>query len=218
MMSKTPGRKPNKDRAGRVVPVEPADDIPIRRFRENVDIEALETFLSHDDKYVGFLGALHDQAYAGCSFANIMRRFHITLHEVQVLYTEGKRQTALMAMSTALPQIAEDVSEDAKTRMVACPRCDGIGSIADGKNPDTGLQEARECPECKGKGEVRQIGDKHARDLVFESMKLTNQKGPLIAFQSNVFGGNGMESKMESMLKLTQGIVNERVIDAEVVK
>src|SRR5262249_54480225 len=71
----------------------------------------------------------------------------------------------------------------------------------------------KKCPECKGSGEVRMSGDKHARDLVFESMKLTGQKSPLVAMQQNfVSGGSDMmlDNNMEKLLSLTAALTMGR--------
>jgi hypothetical protein len=69
--------------------------------------------------------------------------------------------------------------------------------------------EDKTCPECRGVKTQRKIGDKHARDLIYESMGLTAQKGPLVAIQNNQFAGvgsGGLNSSMEDMLRTTQTI------------
>ena len=187
----------NKDRHGRLMAIAPAQDIPMKRFRENIDPEKLELFLSENEKYAGFVEALSSPEYSHLSFASICRRFHVTLHELQVIYTDGQRHLGLLSMANALPQVMVDVSEDAQNKMVLCNRCDGLKMVDDGE---------RVCPECEGEGKISATGDKHARDLMFESMKLTNQKGPLVAIQNNTYSGNGLDSRMEEILKATQTI------------
>ena len=57
------------------------------------------------------------------------------------------------------------------------------------------------------------IGDKHARDLVFESMKLTGQKSPLLAMQQNFVttGGDMMlDNNMEKLLSLSAALTMGR--------
>src|SRR5438093_9815122 len=107
-------------------------------------------------------------------------------------YTDHQRHLGLLAMSSQLPAIMADVAEDAKDTMETCPRCDGLKSI-----PYREAETLRECPACKGTGEIRRIGDPHARDLVFESMKLIRQRGPLVAVAQNI-GADGLDSRMES--------------------
>src|SRR5262245_10145355 len=102
---------------------------------------------------------------------------------------------ALLQMCSQLPQVVADVTEDAKSHMHACPRCDGEKVVVSMRgNKST----RKNCPECKGTGEVRIIGDKHARDLVFESMKLTGQKSPLVAMQQNFVSGGGADMMLDN--------------------
>ena len=191
------------DADGRKMSKKPNNDKPVKNFVESIDREALDMYLGEHDKYQTFLAALHDPVNARTSFAHTMRTHGITLHELNVLYQDGQRNKGLFAMSSKLPQIMEDVSVDALSKEVACQRCDGKGDLEDPSFED-GL---RPCPDCDATGKTRQIGDKHSRDLVFESMKLTNQKGPLVAFQNNTYmNNNGMDAKMEDMLRLTQSI------------
>src|SRR5262249_45121519 len=155
---------------------------------------------------------LSDPTYARCSFPTLLRKFNISLHEAQSLYTDHMRHTALLQMSSRLPQVVADVTEDAKSHMRACPRCDGERVIEFTRG---NKRIRKNCPDCKVTGEVRVIGDKHARDLVFESMKLIKKHdGPLFAMQQNfVTRGDDMgtlDMKMEDLLKLTSDIVMGR--------
>lgn len=196
--------KTMKDRVGRQMPVDPILDLPMKRFYEGVDMDKLKFFLSENgDKFETLLAALQDPAFVTLSFAAIARKCRVTLHDLQLLYSDGMRQLGLLQMSTVLPQVMMDVASDALSRQVVCPRCDGL-KISVIRNKDGQITDERPCPACKGEGEVRVTGDKHARDLVFESMKLTNQGGPLVAIQQNI--GSALDSSMESMMKLTQSI------------
>jgi hypothetical protein len=139
-----------------------------------------------------------------------LRKFNISLHEAQCLYTDHMRYQGLLRMSSQVPQVMADVAEDAKSRMRVCPRCDGEKVVESTRGNKRGR---RVCPDCKGTGEVRVIGDKHARDLVFESMKLTGQKGPLVAINQD-FGSRDvdptLDPRMETLLKMSQAITMGR--------
>lgn len=212
--SDKPKRKPMpRDKHGRQLTREPSNDEPMRRFRENIDVDKLALFMSEHDKYAAFIKALSDPDHARLTFATVCRKFGVSLHELQALYTDGMRHMGLLNMAARLPQVMEDVAEDSLSRQVVCPRCDGTCALLDilERDEKTGKAtktKARTCPVCNGDGTVRQVGDKHARDLVFESMKLTGQKGPMVAIQQNFgSGGDGLDPKMEGMLKMTQQIV-----------
>src|SRR5215813_6057404 len=174
------------DKHRRSTPDQPHRDIPALRFWDAIDRDQFELALSDNaknDKYAAFLQALSDPTYSRCSFPTLLRKFNISLHEAQAIYTDHMRHMSLLLLSSQLPQVMADVTEDAKSHMKACPRCDGDKVVVFTR----GNKKARKkCPECKGTGEVRMIGDKHARDLVFESMKLTRKHdGPLFAIQQN---------------------------------
>src|SRR5215813_3976843 len=202
-----------RDKHLRPTPQQSHRDLPALRFWDSIDRDQFELALSdndRNDKYAAFLHALSDPTYARCSFPTLLRKFNISLHEAQTIYTDHMRHMALLQMCSQLPQVVADVAEDAKSHMGACPRCDGEKVVVSTR----GDKRARKkCPECKGTGEVRMIGDKHARDLVFESMKLTGQKSPLVAMQQNfVSGGRDMmlDNNMEKLLSLSAALTMGR--------
>ena len=196
-----------RDKHLRPTPDQSHRDIPALRFWDTIDREQFELALSENDKYAAFLGALHDPNYSRCSFPTLLRKFNISLHEAQALYTDHMRYQGLLRMSSQLPQVMADVAEDAKSRMRVCPRCDGEKVV----EPTRGNKRGRRvCPDCKGTGEIRMIGDRHARDLVFESMKLTGQKGPLVSINQDFRSGGtdpSLDMRMETLLKMSQRIV-----------
>lgn len=213
------GKKPRKqlvDRHGRKVPMDPTRDLPMTRFMKNIDMDCLVAFMEFNEKYEYFIRDLVNPHYPGrkVSFNTLCRRHNISLHEMQVLYTDGMRQLGLLQISTHLPKIMQDVGEDAESRLVSCGRCDGQKTLVENELDEDGKivgTTSRPCPTCEGVGKVRQVGDKQSRDLVFESMKLTKQGGPMVAIQQN-FGNSadGLDVKMEGLMKATQGIVMER--------
>jgi hypothetical protein len=198
------GNEMRRDKHRRPTPDQSHRDIPAVRFWQNIDRETFEFALSNDDKYSAFLQALHDPGYSPCSFPTLLRKFNISLHEAQSLYTDHMRYLGLIRMSNQLPQIMADVAEDALSHMQACPRCAGKKVVGSRGNKKV----LRDCPECKSTGEVRVMGDKHARELVFETMKLIKQSGPLVAINQSIGTAGALDSKFEDLMKLTQAIVN----------
>jgi len=202
-----------RDKHFRPTPDQSHRDIPALHFWDAIDRDQFALALSDNaknDKYTAFLQALSDPTYARCRFPTLLRKFNISLHEAQALYTDHMRHTALLQMCSQLPQVVADVTEDAKSHMHACPRCDGEKVVVSTRG---NKRTSKKCPECRGTGEVRIIGDKHARDLVFESMKLTGQKSPLVAMQQNfVSGGRDMmlDNNMEKLLSLSAALTMGR--------
>src|SRR5215471_2432101 len=202
-----------RDKHKRPTPGQSHRDIPALRFWDTIDRDQFELALSDhakNDKYAAFLQALSDPTYARCSFPTLLRKFNISLHEAQTLYTDHTRHMALLQMCSQLPQVIADVTEDAKSHMHVCPRCHGEKVVVSTRRNKT---VSKKCPECKGTGEVRIIGDKHARDLVFESMKLTGQKSPLVAMQQNFVSGSRdmmLDNKMEKLLSTSAALTMGR--------
>jgi hypothetical protein len=194
-----------RDKHLRPTPDQAHRDIPALRFWNNIDRDEFEWALGGNDKYASFLRALYDPHYSRCSFPTLLRKFNISLHEAQMLYTDHMRLWGLLQMSNHLPEIMEDVAEDALSHIQACPRCDGEKVVE-----STHSQEkvTKPCPECNGSDKVRLIGDSHARDLVFECMKLIRQRqGPLVTIQQQNIGANGgLDSRLEDLLKAGQAI------------
>ena len=202
-----------RDKHLRPTPNQSHRDIPALRFWDTIDRDQFELALSDNaknDKYASFLQALSDPTYARCSFPTLLRKFNISLHEAQTIYTDHMRHMALLQMCSQLPQVVADVTEDAKNHIHACPRCDGEKVVVFTRgNKST----RKKCPECRGTGEVRVSGDKHARDLVFESMKLTGQKSPLVTMEQNFVSAGGdmmLDNNMEKLLSLSAALTMGR--------
>jgi len=148
---------------------------------------------SGDERFFRLYDALHDDAYRNTSPGTLCRRFGISLQDLVDVWREYNSLLGQMYMATQLPQIMADVTNNALSRDVVCPRCDGLKKVQDGEG------ESRICPVCKGEGQVKVPGDPHAIQLVFESLGLIGRKEPAIRIEQNV----RVES-LEEMLRMTQ--------------
>src|SRR5438309_1841142 len=88
-----------RDKHLRPTPEQSHRDMPALRFWNNIDREEFESAVAGNDKYDPFLRALHDPHYSRCSFPTLLRKFNISLHEAQTLYTDHQRHLGLLAMS-----------------------------------------------------------------------------------------------------------------------
>ena len=140
------------------------------------------------------------------SIASIARSLGLHSKEIAKAFMDGKIDEGIVRMAEHIPDVMEDVAVDAKSRDVACNKCDGVGIVhrADGVDEHGEKQYKQvQCPFCEGKGTVRQIGDTDARKLIFEAAKLTGVRGPLIAQQINEFSGDrGIEDLLQSARQL----------------
>lgn len=212
---KKPTKPRQKDRAGRELPDNPSADEPMKRFKASIDMDVFHAALGEHDKYDRFIAALQDPENKRYSFMRIARECHVTLHEMQVVYTDYVRHMALLQglgyMAKELPKVMEDQTENAKNRFVVCPRCDGKKKIEEIERSDKGdikKRTTRDCPVCGGIGQVTAFADKSAVDNVLEVMKLKGQKVPLVAIQNINNGSEGgtLDVRMDKLLQLTSNI------------
>jgi hypothetical protein len=193
-------KKIKKDKFGRRIPEVPAHDLAMRRFAQHLDMDAFRWMLadSTNEKLICLCAMLSDPAYKQFAFATLVSKAHLTLQELQEVYSNGMRHIGLLRMASHLPDVMEDVANDAKNTQETCNRCDGTRVVPEGDG-------MKPCPTCRGTGEVKRMGDKHARDLMFETAKLTKQSsGPTVQINQAF---TQIDSRMETMLKRTRSIV-----------
>jgi len=186
------------DKNRRPMPVRADRDQLMKLFFQCVPRLEFEDVLqfSGDERFFRLYDALHDDAYRNTSPGTLCRRFGISLQDLVDVWREYNSLLGQMYMAMQLPQIMADVTNNAMSRDVVCPRCDGLKSVRDGS------EGSRVCPVCEGKGQVRVPGDLHAIELVSEVMGLIGRRGPAIRIEESV----RVES-LEELLRTTQKIV-----------
>jgi len=194
------GRPATKtDKNGRSMPVRADRDRLMtwlfKLLRHRPDFGDVLQF-SGDERFYRLYDALHDDAYRNTSPGTLCRRFGISLQDLVDVWKEYNTLLGQMYMATHLPQIMADVTHNALSRDVVCPRCDGLKNVRDGE------AEWRICPVCRGEGSVKVPGDPHARELVLEVLGITGRKEPAIRIEHNV-----RAESMEEMLRMGQKIV-----------
>jgi hypothetical protein len=148
------------------------DELDLPRFKE-----ALE--FAEDPRHKMLLFALTTPKMRKMSFPELCRRCQLSLRDVSAFWRNHQLQKGMMRMMNHMPQVMEDTAEDAKTRVVPCETCDGTGKLT---REIFNRQVGSICGECHGDGTVRIVGDKDARNLVFESAGL--RKSGLSVMQS----------------------------------
>ena len=108
--------------------------MPLKSFFEDVPRAGLdEAFLmSGDDQFYWLYDALHDDAYRRTSPGRLCRKFGISWIDLIELWRQYNVHLGLIGMATHLPQVTEDVAQDAWNRDESCSHCDGTRVIADG--------------------------------------------------------------------------------------
>lgn len=130
-----------------------------------------------EKKFKVLTSVLQDKQYKSVSISNLCKASGVDTTELERAWIDFNRQKGLVRMASQLPDVMEDVATDARSVVVKCRNCEGLGRLE--SQPDF-----PECPICDGKGTVRRIGDKHSRELLFDTMKLTT-KEPLVNIQNN---------------------------------
>jgi hypothetical protein len=173
-----------------------------------------------DAHFREFLLRLSEPRYKGYSLAAIAKTCDLSLPQFAEFYQKSVVQQALALAQQAVPELTEDLIEDARTTLVSCERCDGIGHIeapegyvAPGEKPTKKAslgRKVRTCPTCEGKGKVRRIGNEHARDSVLEMAGLKGKKGGGVQIVQN-FGGHNIESAVDRLNQVTFDIPAEDI-------
>jgi hypothetical protein len=144
------------------------EQLHIQRFLNDL------TNLKHRDKGIAFLARKH--AITPLELADIWRRHCLA--------------QGMLNLIAGLPQMAADIVEDARSRMVPCERCDGLGEVEYVFGPKKG--EIRVCPQCEGSGKVRIAGSSDARKMALEATGLVGKRATLI--QSATIHAHNVES------------------------
>lgn len=177
-------------------------DKPYRGFLEAIPREQLMDALgtATDQRFTLMLSCMMDPAYKQNSLVNLAKKFNISMTDFLKHIRDYQQGEGLGRMMLHFPDVMEDAAIDAKAKLVLCKRCEGEGS-----------KDGKECGACDGSGRVRRPGDKEARRFVGEATGITGRKGPLVAQQFNIGGGDSLEDTVAITEKLLKG----RTIDVE---
>jgi len=166
---------------------------------------------ARDERFRVFLERLSSPLCKRWSLATIAKTCEISLPEWAEFWQKATVQRALAKAQDALPNLADDLIEDARSRIVGCERCGGRGTLkaecpvcanqvtdcphCNGK----GIVES--CPDCDGTGKQRKPGDVDARRMLLDMTGLGGRKAP--AVQINQTFSSGIGSAMDKMSKVT---------------
>ena len=205
------------DPQGRVLTVRPENDKPMRDFWDAVGEKPMCVALreSGNERAVQLAMRL-TKAKRNLSLARLCREEGVSLQDLNDMWKKYNLAVGQARQAALLPDAMEDTAIDALSTYVVCTRCDGTGLITRPVKDEKGNVEPVEatCPACKGSREVRQAGDKGAREMLFESMGVIKRGGGGASATVNMLsiGEGGFEDMMNASQKLVQG---SRVEDAD---
>lgn len=146
------------------------------------------------------LGAIADPANDGVSLAKVCAAHDVSLAKLldvfKVALLARGRLAATVRIATALPEVAQQVMEDAVGGNRVCPDCLGAKRVDDSTEKDPA--GTKPCARCKGKGEVRFIPDHEVQKTALKiGGLLEHGSGMKIAVNQNMLnlGGGGADSE-----------------------
>jgi hypothetical protein len=199
----------------------PRKDKVFRRLEASVPREewlaACES--STDERATMLLARLMDPAYRKHSLPTLAKEVGLTYPQVLKMVTQHRLDQGLLRMSAHVPQVLEDVAIDSLSKDVTCGACRGfkvddvaVVAVTEGvldpetkrtvivqKLDDEGRPVWERCLVCDGAGTLRKVGDKAARELMFETLQLTGKRGPMIAQQFINAGGQSVEDALDTV-------------------
>lgn len=168
-------------------------DALLKRMGEFIPRDDLASALSRasDDARIAALAVrLIDPNFATTKLTKLANDLGLRYTDVVDGFRRAKLDEGMLRMFIRVPDILEDIAEDARTKIDACPRCDGEGEIHKRGKSVT-------CPQCKGVGELRTPGDNEARRLTLEAAGIIGKRGGF-AQQINIGTVGGLEDVLRS--------------------
>ena len=107
------------------------------------------------------LDMMLDPAYQALSFGQLCSRAGLSGGEVMHLICQRQLAEGMMRAAYHLPDVMENVALAALGRSGTCVKCAGNGNVS-----------GAPCPDCRGSGQVRILGDPRAVRLVFEMFEI----------------------------------------------
>jgi len=173
---------------------------------------------ARDQRFQRFFEFLYDGRFKKTSLAALAKMCDIGLPEWAEFWQKATVQRALAKAQDALPNLAEDLIEDARSRVVGCERCGGKGLIRD-ECPMCGNQ-VLDCPHCGGKGVMldcpdcgatgrqRKPGDTDSRKMLLEMTGLGGRRAPMVQINQD-FSTTGIGSSVDRLSKISFEVQSE---------
>lgn len=106
-----------------------------------------------------------------CSVAKLAENLGLTAKQLVDEFTVLMKQDGFLRMIQKLPDVMEQIADDAQSRDVGCGTCAGSGRIVKD-------EVETECGKCHGSGTLRILGDTDRLRLMFETLELVGKRGP----------------------------------------
>lgn len=194
---------------------------------------ALALRMSTDDRMRALARDAVDPIHRLTAFTTLAEKLGLTYEDVAKEFTTIRKSEGLIRMAEHLPDVMEQTIIDAKSRDVTCERCSGVGKILDTAATAAAKREAnergeevteeftKECPKCKGKGTIYELGNAERLKIVFDTFGLTGGKGgPMVNIDLRGKPGKGetLADLAGSLDGIVSGTARIRAEDSEPVQ
>lgn len=145
-----------------------------------------------------------------CSVAKLAENLGLNAKQLTDEFTVLMKQDGFVRMVQHLPEVMEQIAEDAKSRHEECAACQGTGEITRKVNVGTEdeTEETDRCVACKGTGQVYVLGDEMRLRLMFETLELVGKRGPGVNIDMRkIVAGESLSDLSQSIAPLLEGNV-----------
>ncbi len=160
-------------------------------------------YFPENAKAAKLLMLLSNPLFNKATFGKLAVKSGLSTAELVLFLNNAKKQEGIARMSIKLPDIMEEIAEDALPTDEPCMRCDGTGQLKKGP-----------CLHCRSTGSIRVKGDLDNCKLVLEMAGLIGKRGSGQAVQINIGGYRSLEERVG----IAQRLLADPFVDAVDVK
>lgn len=210
-------------------------DLPYNSLLDQIDPRnnphaQLALAASTDKRFRMFMEIVNKPPFNRYSLATCAKKLEISITEFADFWRKANTTRAIARAAERLPEITNDMADDAMTQKEACGRCDGWGfvKVAEDDMPELvdggpvpgnirpmGQKWVRDCPQCNATGKISKAGDSHARDKILLMNGISTGKSAGVNVSINNFGGMGIENAGGRMSAVTFDVSAESGGDSE---
>lgn len=179
-----------------------------------------------DNRFRVFLARLSETRFKRYSLAAIAKGCNISLTEFADFWQKSQNMRTLALAQDGLFDVTSDIITDAKSKPMACERCDGFGWLYVDSDlaaqpgvrrlvpRDKESKQIRACPTCKGTCLVTKSGDTDSRRMLMDIAGVGGRKGSAVTINATF----GSQSTMDKLSKTSFDISDDAdapVIDVD---
>jgi hypothetical protein len=194
----------------------------LKTLRDDDDHTQLKLALSQAGTAAAdkFLSKLFNPANKNRTIETLAKSCGIGIPQLRDIWRTARIDEGLMNLLNEYPRAMKDVARDSRSTREACKFCGGTGKIVDehAEPPEVIRPRGRRrskldydapepkpvliaCPNCKGFGSIRKVGDKDSRALMGQILGVSGKVAPLVDARTSIFNLESVIGDIEQMQK-----------------